>query len=80
MLYDNQMIIQIYTKFIDRFFTLWHDEDFINIFENRWIKFSLRYDWQNLVFEKSKIYSFKNDDKKILDETFDELHKKERLI
>ena len=44
------------------------------------MKFSLWHDWQDFVFEKSKVYSSKNGDRKILNKTFDELHKKERLI
>ena len=80
MLCGNQTAIQAYTELVNEFFTLWRDEDFINIPENRWMRFALRDDWQSHLTEKFKIYSLDNENKKMLDETFDELHKQKRLI
>ena len=80
MLCENQTAIQAYTKLVNEFLTLWRNEDFINIPEDRWMKLALRNDWQSHLTEKFKIYSFDNENKKVLDETFDELHKQKRLI
>ena len=80
MLCENQTAIQAYTKLVNEFLTLWRNEDFINISDNKWMKFALRDDWQSHLIEKSKIYSLDNENKKVLDKTFDELHKQERLI
>lgn len=79
MLYDDKKIVQAYVEFIEKIFTLWRDEDFIDIAEKQWMKISLRQDWQTQILRKAKIYFMSIQDKKILNETFDDLHRKERL-
>ena len=80
MLYDNKEAIKAYTDLVNDFSILWKNEEFINIFEKRWMRLSLRNDWQDRISNKFKMYSLNNENKKIIDNTFDELHEKERLI
>ena len=80
MLCDNKEALKAYTELVNDFSTLWKDEEFINIPEERWMRLSLRNDWQDRISSKSKMYSLSNENKKIIDSTFDELHEKERLI
>ena len=79
MTYENNFSIAKYTRLIEKFSNFWRDEKFINVFENQWMTFSLKNDWQSSVFEKFKIYSLNFEDQKIVNETFDDLHRKKRL-
>ena len=80
MIYDDDRIRTAYAKLIKEFSTLWHDNDFIDLSENKWMKISLKQNWQARIIEKSKIYSFDAKNKKILNRTFDEFHQKDRFI
>ena len=79
MTYDDHDSITSYKKLIDEFPTLWKNEGFINISKNQWMRFLLREDWQFCVNDKSKIYSLELKNQKVINDTFDELQKKERL-
>ena len=80
MLYDNKEAIKAYTDLVNDFSILWKNEEFINIFEKRWMRLSLRNDWQDRISNKFKMYLLSNENKKIIDNTFDKSHEKERLI
>ena len=79
MTYENSNAITIYTRLINKFSTLWVDENFIDISKNNWMKFSLQNDWQSIVNDKFKVYSLRLKNQKIVNDIFDEFHKKERL-
>ena len=52
MTYKKNDIVIAYAKLIDEFFTLWVDNDFINISTSKWIKFLLKGDWNSKSNEK----------------------------
>ena len=80
MIYDDDRVRTAYAQLIQEFSTLWHDNDFIDLSENKWMKISLKQNWQARIIERSKIYSLDAKDKEVLNRTFDELHQKDRLI
>jgi hypothetical protein len=43
------------------------------------MRISLRSDWEIRIFEKTKIYSWKTENKKLVDQIFDDLHAKKRF-
>ena len=73
MIYEDQNSIHVYIKLMNKFFALWHDEDFINISKEQWMKFFLRQDWQFYVNEKFRIYFLDIEDRKMINKTLDEL-------
>ena len=79
MIYENENAKKAYTSFINEFSILWKNHEFINVFESNWMRISLKNNWQFKIIEKFKIYSLETKDKKILNNTFDNFHKKNRL-
>ena len=66
-------------KLIEEYSSLWTDQEFANLSKNNWMKLSLKTDWKAKIKEKAKIYSLKQRDKALIDETFNKLHTQERL-
>ena len=62
------------------FFDLWHDIDFVNVFEKNWMRISLKSDWKSQIFDKVKIYSLDVKDRELIDKTFDELHVVDKMF
>ena len=79
MIYEDENAKKVYTNFINEFSTLWKDHEFIDVFESSWMRISLKDNWQFKIIEKFKIYSLETKNKKILNNTFDNLHKKNRF-
>ena len=79
MIYENNETVFVYSKLLEEFSTLWKDEEFINVFNEHWMKISLIDDWQSKITEKFKIYSLRTEKRKIVDKIFDELHRQRRL-
>ena len=77
MMYDNNETIYAYNNLIQEFFSLWEDYEFIDVLKNDWMKILLKDNWQSKIIEKSKIYSLDTKNRKILDKTFDDFHKKD---
>lgn len=77
MTHDNKNAIKSYKKFMKKFSKFWKDEKFIDI---QWMKFSFRENWQVSVSEKFKVYSLSLENRKVVNKTFDELHRQEWLI
>ena len=80
MIYDDDRTRTAYAKLIQEFSILWHDNDFIDLSEDKWMKISLKQNWQARIIEKSKIYSLDAKDREVLNRTFDEFHQKDRFI
>ena len=79
MIYDNDETRTAFAGFIAEFLSLWKDRGFIDISKDKWMRISLKSDWQAKVNGKSKIYSLGIKNKAVLDKTFDELHMKSRI-
>ena len=73
-------IVDFFVKIVNDFSTLWHDIDFVNMFENKWMRIFLKSDWETRVFDKIKIYSLKIKDRELIDQTFDEFHRIDKLF
>ena len=79
MIYDNDETRTAFANFIAEFLSLWDDRDFIDVSQDKWMRISLKSDWQTKINEKAKIYSFDIKNKAVLNKTFDELHMKSRI-
>ena len=73
-------IVDSFVKIVNDFSTLWHDIDFVSMSENKWMRISLKSDWKTRVFDKIKIYSLEIKDRELIDKTFDELHRTDKLF
>ncbi len=71
--------IASFSKLVDQYSNLWKNEEFVNLSQNQWMRIFLRSDWEIRIFEKIKIYSLKIEDKKLMNQIFDDLQTKERL-
>ena len=72
--------VDFFVKIVNDFSTLWHDIDFASMSENKWMRISLKFDWETRVFDKIKIYSLKVKNRELVDKTFDELHRIDKLF
>lgn len=79
MIYDNKSFIDVFTTLVNEFSILWTDQEFVNVFEDEWMKFSLRDNWQDRISDKVKVYLLDLKDKEVVNKTFDELYQQERL-
>ena len=71
--------INAFTNLINNYSTIWTDQRFVKLSENNWMKLSLKTDWENNVKKKVKVYSLDAKDKKVIDDTFDELQNQDKL-
>jgi hypothetical protein len=76
--FTSQTIIS-FTRLINQYSDLCKSDEFVKLSENQWMRISLRSDWESRVFEKVKIYSLRTKNKKLVNQTFDDLQRKERL-
>ena len=72
-------VIQSFVNIIDEFFALWKNIDFVELSQDNWMRISLKFDWENRIISKIKIYSLDQRDKNLIDKTFDEFHQQNRL-
>ncbi len=72
-------VVSIFKVIVNNYFDLWKSEEFVKLFQNQWMRISLRSDWKNRIFEKIKVYLLRLKDKKLVDKTFDDLQEKKRL-
>ena len=73
-------IVDFFVKIVNDFSTLWHDIDFVNMFENKWMRISFKFDWKTRVFDKIKIYSLEIKNRELVDQTFDEFYRIDKLF
>ena len=76
---SSHNVSQRLCKLIEKYSSLWTDQKFANLSKNNWMKLSLKTDWEVKIKKKAKIYSLKQRDKALIDETFNKLHTQERL-
>jgi hypothetical protein len=76
---STSQAVFIFSNLIDQYSKLWKSEEFVKLSENQWMRILLRFDWKTRIFEKVKVYSLELKDKKLVDQTFDDLQDKERL-
>ena len=57
-----------------KFFVLWTNADFVELSKKNWMRIFLKSNWENRVFEKTKIYLLKARDRELMNQIFDELH------
>ena len=70
---------KVLSNLIDDFPKLWVDEGFVDIPQSEWMKLPLRSDWESKVSGKAKVYPLGIRDREVVDKTFDEMHRQERL-
>ena len=60
--------------------SIWESEGFVQILPERWMKVHLKPGWESKVAAiKPRVYPLKNDSRRVVDETFDEMHRQGRL-
>jgi hypothetical protein len=70
---SSSQTVSTFFDLMNRYFDLWKSEEFVKLFENQWMRVSLRSDWESRIFEKVKIYSLETKDKKFVNQIFDDL-------
>jgi hypothetical protein len=71
--------ISVFFDLINQYLNLWKSERFVKLSKDQWMRISLRSDWEIRIFEKIKVYSLRTENKKLVDQIFDDLHTKKRL-
>ncbi len=79
IVYENESEKQEFDKLINEFSKIWKDEEFIDVSEEQWMRFSLKEEWQDKMTTKIKIYSFEIDDRKIVNDIFNRLQAQNKL-
>ena len=76
----NFDVVDSFVKIVNDFFVLWHNIDFVNVFENKWMRIFFKFDWKFKIINKVKIYLLKFKNKEFVDKTFDDFHRIEKLF
>ena len=82
MVYGDAQATTALSDLVAEFPQVWKDEGFVNIPEDRWMKITLRDDWQHRLpatNKSSKVYPLGVRDQKIVDDTFDKMQQQGRL-
>ena len=64
---------------VEEFSIVWTEEGFADVPECEWMRIPLRSDWENKAPKTARVYPLGSDARKIVDETFDKLHKQGRI-
>ena len=72
--------IEIFVSIMKKFSILWIDADFVELFEENWMRIFLKSNWKNRVFDKTKIYSLDARDRELVNKIFDEFHEQKRML
>lgn len=78
-IYGSGVERKAYTKLVAEFPSLWEDDGFIRVPPEEWMRIPLKEGWQNKLTRRSKIYPLGIEDRKLVDETFNKMHKQGRL-
>ena len=76
--FEDNVTIETLTRIVNDYSNLWRDRDFIDLSQDEWMRISLKKEW--ITFDKTKMYSLRNKNKKIVDKIFDELHEQDKLM
>ena len=76
---SSTQTVNAFTNLINNYSTIWTNQKFVKLSEKNWMKLSLKTNWENNVKEKIRIYSLNARDKKVIDDTFDELQSQDKL-
>ena len=77
---SSDKALKIFTNIIHDYFKLWKDQDFAKLLMKNWMRISLKFDWEKIIKEKAKIYSLNFRDKIVLNDTFNDLQKQNKLF
>ena len=69
-----------FVKIVEKFSTLWQNIGFAKMSKENWMKISLKSDWKKRVSKKTKMYFLNAKNKKLIDKTFDDLHRIDRMF
>ena len=75
----NDVVVQIFKNLINEYSNFWKKIDFAKLSKENWINFFLKFDWENRISNKTKMYSLNTKNKKLIDETFDKFHESKKL-
>ena len=68
-----------FIDFINDYSKLWIDQEFVKLSVENWMRISLKFDWKKSIKNKIKVYSLNLKDKAVIDETFDDLQRQNKL-
>ena len=71
--------VKAFIKLVHEFFSLWINQEFVNFFEQNWMKISLKANWKFKIKDKVKMYFVEIKDRIFINETFNKLHKENKL-
>ncbi len=72
--YEDITTMKVLSKVVDWFSAVWKNSGkFVNLLMNNWIQISLKSNWNNKMFRKTRIYLLSLRDHEIVNKTFDEL-------
>jgi hypothetical protein len=73
IVFEDESEKQEFDRLINKFSKIWKNEEFIDVFEEQWMRLSLKDKWQNKMIVKIKIYSLKTNDRKVINDIFNRL-------
>ena len=76
----NSFVTNSFAQIMKIFFAFWHEIDFVKMSKNKWIRIFFKTNWKFKIFDKIKIYSWKIKNRELIDKTFDEFHRINKLL
>ena len=71
--------VKIFIDLLNEYHDIWTDQSFVKLSKENWMRLFLKTDWEDKIKEKVKVYSLKIRDREVVDNTFDELQKQNKL-
>ena len=68
-----------FIELINDYSKLWIDPEFVKLSVENWMRIFLKFDWEKSIKNKVKIYSLNFKDKAVINETFDDLQRQNKL-
>ena len=75
----NNEIVKIFNKLIDEYSNFWKNIEFVVLSKKNWMKILLKFDWEQKILDKIKMYFLNKKNRELVNETFDKLHEFEKL-
>jgi len=79
--YKDITIMKVVSKIVDQFSAVWKNSDkFVNLSMNNWMQISLKSNWNDKMFRKTRIYLLSLRNCEIVNKTFNELQKQNCIV
>ena len=75
----NFFVTNSFAQIVKKFSIFWHEAKFVKMSKKKWMRIFFKIDWKFKIFDKIKIYFLKIKNRELIDKTFDEFYRIDKL-